>query len=50
MEDYFGFVSSSTFPAFGFGFTSTGTNDNWILRTGFWRDAGVWVDTDFWID
>jgi hypothetical protein len=23
---------------------------NWILRNGFWRDAGVWIDTAFWRD
>lgn len=24
--------------------------DNWILKTGFWNDGGLWIDTDFWID
>lgn len=24
--------------------------DPWILATGEWRDAGRWIDTDFWID
>ena len=23
---------------------------NWILRTGFWNDGGVWIDTANWID
>jgi hypothetical protein len=23
---------------------------NWILRNGFWRDAGIWIDTAFWKD
>lgn len=23
---------------------------NWILRSTFWDDNGVWVDTDFWLD
>lgn len=22
----------------------------WILRTGFWDDAGLWSDTSTWID
>ena len=25
-------------------------SDNWILKTGAWRDLGIWIDTDFWID
>lgn len=24
--------------------------DRWILKTGFWDDGGLWIDTDFWID
>jgi hypothetical protein len=24
--------------------------DDWILRTGFWDDAGTWIDGDNWID
>ena len=23
---------------------------NWILVTGFWRDIGIWIDTENWID
>ena len=22
----------------------------WILNTGFWRDIGLWIDTENWID
>ena len=25
-------------------------SSNWILKTGFWRDLGVWEDTAQWID
>lgn len=24
--------------------------NNWILKTGFWNDGGLWIDTDSWID
>lgn len=24
--------------------------DNWILKTNFWRDAGIWIDTETWKD
>lgn len=24
--------------------------DRWILRTGYWDDSGIWIDTDKWID
>lgn len=23
---------------------------NWILRNGFWRDEGIWIDTEEWKD
>ncbi len=23
---------------------------NWILATGFWRDVGIWIDTEVWED
>ena len=23
---------------------------NWILATGFWRDTGVWINTEYWND
>jgi len=23
---------------------------NWILRTGFWEDSGLWYDTETWKD
>lgn len=29
---------------------STPPADDWILATGFWRDIGVWEDSDVWID
>lgn len=22
----------------------------WILATGFWRDVGIWIDTEDWVD
>lgn len=22
--------------------------DNWILKSGFWNDQGVWIDTSIW--
>jgi len=39
-------------PIYGTSAGGTGTSGiiDWILRTGFWRDIGVWVDTENWID
>jgi len=25
-------------------------NNNWILSTGAWNDAAIWIDTSAWID
>ena len=33
----------------GGGGTKTFSN-YWILNTGFWRDEGLWIDTENWID
>lgn len=30
--------------------TSSLNDSNWILVSGFWDDAGEWIDTEFWID
>ena len=26
------------------------SNQDWILKTGFWNDSFIWVDTAVWID
>lgn len=28
----------------------SGALTNWILFTGFWGDARIWIDTAVWID
>ena len=41
-------------PIYGSGSSSGGENKSfsnyWILNTGFWRDIGLWIDTENWID
>jgi len=41
-------------PIYGRGESSGNENKSfsnlWILNTGFWRDVGLWIDTENWID
>ena len=41
-------------PIYGHGDSSGGESKSfanyWILHTGFWRDIGLWIDTENWID
>jgi hypothetical protein len=45
-----GMEVSNEYKLFGFLRNVTQNVSNWILKTGFWNDNGIWDDTANWID